>query len=73
MSGYNRTAAFLEGLTMKTSISSLLAVTAFAFTAAMPAAFDPGCVKTLGSLVSAQQENRTYGVCESSMRNRHSV
>jgi len=35
------------------------------------AAFDPGCVKTLGAVISAQQSNRTGAVGESIIRQRH--
>jgi hypothetical protein len=33
----------------------------------------PGRVKTMEAIVSAQQKNRTYGLGESFMRERHSV
>ena len=36
-------------------------------------AFDPGCVKTLPTVVSTQQKNRTCRLGESFMRQRHSV
>jgi len=34
---------------------------------------DPGCVKTLEAVVSAQQKKRTRGLGESFMRERHSI
>jgi len=34
---------------------------------------DPGCVKTLETVITAQQKNRTCGFGDSLMRERHSV
>jgi hypothetical protein len=39
----------------------------------MKSEFDPGCVKTLEPVITAQQKNRTCGFGDSLMRERHSV
>ncbi len=36
-------------------------------------ALGPGCVKTVGAVVRAQQKNQTCGLSESLVRERHSV
>jgi hypothetical protein len=54
------------------SVGSRLKSSRFPSLAGM-AAYDPGCVKTLEAVASAQQKNRIWDLGESFVRERHSV